>query len=99
MNDLTETMTEYGTLFETYIVMEIVAYMDYSGIHNTELTYYRTSDGKKKIDFIIRDKVAIEVKSVKSVTDKHLDNLKELKEEGIFSRYIVVSREESPTHA
>lgn len=37
----TETMAEYGTLFETYIAREIAAYIDYSGMHNTELTYYR----------------------------------------------------------
>ena len=92
----TETMTEYGTLFETYIAMELIAYIDYAGTHNTDLTYYRTSDGKREVDFIIGDKIAIEVKSTKSVTDRHLANLRELKEEGIFSKYIVVSREESP---
>ena len=92
----TETMTEYGTLFETYIAMEISAYIDYSGLHNIELTYYRTSDGKREVDFIIGDEAAIEVKSAKTVTDKHLANLRELKEEEIFSSYIVVSREESP---
>lgn len=92
----TETMSEYGILFETYIAMELVAYIDYSGLHNTELTYYRTSDGKREVDFIIGDEVAIEVKSIKIVTDKHLANLRALKEEGIFSSYIVVSREESP---
>lgn len=91
----TETMTEYGTLFGTYIAMELIAYIDYAGIHNTDLTYYRTSDGKREVDFIIGDKIAIEVKSTKSVTDRHLANLRELKEEGIFSKYIVVSREES----
>lgn len=31
----TETMTEYGTLFETYIEMELAAYIDYSGLHDT----------------------------------------------------------------
>ncbi len=92
----TETMTEYGTFFETYIAMELVAYIDYTGLHDTDLTYYRTSDGKREVDFIIGDEVAIEVKSSKAVSDKHLENLRELKEEGIFSSYIVVSREESP---
>ena len=89
-------MTEYGNLFETYIAMELVAYIDYSGLHNTDLTYYRTSDGKREVDFIIGDEIAVEVKSAKSITDRHLANLREFKEEGIFSKYIVVSREESP---
>lgn len=95
MNVPTDTMTEYGTLFETYIAMELIAYIDHSGLRNTELTYYRTSDGKREVDFIIGDEVAIEVKSFKFITDKHLANLRELKSEGIFSSYIVVSREES----
>ena len=92
----TDTMTEYGTLFETYIAMELIAYIDYSGLRNKEITYYRTSDGKREVDFIIGDDIAIEVKSSKNVQDKHLINLRELKEEAIFSKYIVVSREESP---
>lgn len=56
----------------------------------------RSSDGKREVDFLIGDDVAIEVKSTKTVTDKHLTSLRELKEEGIFSSYIVISREESP---
>lgn len=96
MNVPTETMTEYGTLFETYISMELTAYLDYSGSHNTELTYYRTSDGKREVDFIIGDEVAIEVKATRNVTAKDLANIRELKEEGIFLSYIVVCREESP---
>ena len=96
MNVPTETMAEYGTLFETFIAMELAAYIDYSGLHDTELTYYRTSDGKREVDFILGDEAAIEVKSAKTVTDRHLANLRELKKEGIFSKYIVVSREESP---
>lgn len=91
----TETMAEFGVLFETYIVMELTAYIDYCRHSDTEITYYRTSDGKREVDFILGDEVAIEVKSTKSITDKHLANLRELREEGIFSSYIVVSREES----
>ena len=92
----TETMTEFGVLFETYIMMEITTYIDYSGLSRTELTYYRLGSGKREVDFIIGDDVAIEVKSAKTITDKHLVSLRELKEEGIFSSYIVVSREEIP---
>lgn len=92
----TETMTEFGVLFETYIMMEITTYIDYSGLSRTELTYYRLGSGKREVDFIIGDDVAIEVKSAKTIQDKHLVSLRELKEEGIFSSYIVVSREEIP---
>ena len=96
MNIPSETMSEYGTLFKTYIAMELIAYIDYSGIRNKEITYYRTSDGKREVDFIIGDEVAIETKATKSVTEKDISNLRELKTEGIFSSYIVVCREESP---
>ena len=80
----TETMTEFGVLFETYIMMEITAYIDYSGLSRTELTYYRLGSGKREVDFIIGDNVAIEVKSAKTIQDKHLVSLRELKEEGII---------------
>lgn len=80
----TETMTEFGVLFETYIMMEITAYIDYSGLSRTELTYYRLGSGKREVDFIIGDDVAIEVKSAKTIQDKHLVSLRELKEEGII---------------
>lgn len=96
MNVPTETMSEYGTLFETYIAMELRAYIDYSNLYNTELTYYRTSDGKREVDFIVGDDIAIEVKTTKSVTDRDLANLRELKEENIFSSFIVVCREDNP---
>lgn len=96
MNVPTETMSEYGTLFETYIAMELRAYIDYSNLYNTELTYYRTSDGKREVDFIVGDDIAIEVKTTKSVTDRDIANLRELKEENIFSAFIVVCREENP---
>lgn len=96
MNVPTDTMSEFGTLLETYIAMELISYVDYMGIRNKEITYYRSSDGKREVDFLIGDDVAIEVKSTKTVTDKHLTSLRELKEEGIFSSYIVISREESP---
>ena len=96
MSLTTETMTEFGVLFETYIMMEITAYLDHFGLSRTELTYYRSSDGRREVDFIIGDDVAIDVKSAKAITDKHLVSLRELKEEGLFSRYIVVSREETP---
>ena len=58
--------------------------------------YYRSSNGKRKVDFTIEDDVAIELKSAKTVTDKHLISLRELKEEGIFLSYIIISREEGP---
>jgi predicted AAA+ superfamily ATPase len=43
------------------------------------------------VDLLIGKKVAIEIKSTSSVTERTLKGLKALKEEGIFTRYIVVS--------
>ena len=45
----TKTMTEYGTFFETYIAMELVAYIDYTGLHDTDLTYYRPTMANVKL--------------------------------------------------
>ena len=47
-----------------------------------------------EVDFVIGDDVAIETKTTKLVNEnKDLRGLRALKEEGIFKKYIVVSRD------
>ncbi len=46
------------------------------------------------MDFVIGDEVAVETKTMKRVNEKKdLRGLRALKEEGIFKKYIVVSRD------
>jgi predicted AAA+ superfamily ATPase len=54
------------------------------------MTYWR-SLSQFEVDLLVGDKLAIEVKATSLVQDKHLRGLRALKQETIFSRYIVVS--------
>lgn len=87
----TETMSEYGKLFENYIFGEIRAYLDYNALDD-ELNFWRTREGYE-VDFVIPGKVAIETKTTKNVTKRDLRGLRAFKEEGAVKDYIVVSRE------
>ena len=93
LNDIVDTQTEYGKLFETYIAEELTAYLDYNR-RKERLTYWRTRQSSFEVDFVIGDEVAIETKTTKLVNEsKDLRGLRALKEEGIFKKYIVVSRD------
>ena len=57
-----------------------------------ELCYWRTTS-QLEVDFIVGDRLAIEVKASSLVQDKHLKGLRALKEEKIktMKQFIVVS--------
>lgn len=60
-------------------------------------TYIRwRSTAGHEVDFILDDRVAIEVKSSKRVTDRHLRGLRALAEEGLMHRLLLVSRDPTP---
>jgi predicted AAA+ superfamily ATPase len=86
--------TEFGSFFEHYIFMELIAYLDYKQI-KMPLTYWRTISGFE-VDFVLGDKIAIEAKSTKKSDHRDYKGLKALMEEGIFQRYILVCNEERP---
>lgn len=89
-----EGTAEFGRYFENYIAMEIRSWLDYSG--NVEgLSYWHAQSGQE-VDFIINDKVAVEVKATKRVSTRDLKGLKSLMEEGLMEKYILVCREEYP---
>ncbi len=79
----------FGRLFEHFIALELRAFLSYNRIQ-MPLQYWR-STSHFEVDFIIGNKVAIEVKGTDLVTDKHLKGLRALKEEGFIEEYIVVS--------
>lgn len=93
LGDLVDTQTEYGKLFEAYIAEELSAYLDYNK-RKEKLSYWRTRQSSFEVDFVIGDDVAIKTKTTKLVNEsKDLRGLRALKEEGIFKKYIVVSRD------
>ena len=86
-----ETMTEYGKMFENYIFMELKAYIDYN-MTDDELYFWRTREGYE-VDFVIENKVAIEVKTSKNITNKELKGLRAFRDENAVKDYIIVCRE------
>ena len=93
LESLIDTDTAYGKLFETYIAQELCAYLDYNN-SKEKLFYWRTQKSSFEVDFVIGDDIAIETKTTKLVNEKHdLKGLRALKEENIFRKYIVVSRD------
>lgn len=94
LTEVSDTHSEYCKLFESYIAQEISAYLDY-GRKRERLSYWRTRQSSFEVDFTIGDQVAVETKTTKLVNEKKdLRGLRALKEEGIFKKYIVVSRDE-----
>ena len=85
---------DFGEFFEHYIFMELRAWIDYRK-PSTALSYWRSQSGFE-VDFILGNKIAIEVKAAALIYDKLLKGIMALKEEGLMSKYIVVSREPRP---
>jgi len=81
--------TAFGKAFEHFIITEVRAYLSYSR-SNQELTYWRSTSGME-VDFVIGDVLAVEVKSTKLVTNRHLKGLRALSEEQLVKKSCVVS--------
>jgi predicted AAA+ superfamily ATPase len=83
---------EYGKAFEHFIILELVAYLEYTN-SRAELTYWRTSSGLE-VDAVLGDaNVAIEIKSAREIQNHHLKGLKAFGEEYPGARKILVSNE------
>ena len=90
-----EGTAEFGRYFENYIAMEIRSWLDYSGSDKEGLSYWHAQNGQE-VDFIIREKVAVEVKAAKRISPRDLKGLRALMEEGLMEKYILVCREDHP---
>ena len=89
-----ETSADFGEFFEHFIFLELRAWIDYRSPRST-LRYWRSKSGFE-VDFLIDDRIAIEVKASRNVHDKHTKGLRALAEEGGIERSIVVCREDRP---
>ncbi len=81
----------YGNSFEQFIGMELRAYLDYRRIKEP-LSFWRTTHDFE-VDYLVGDRVAIEVKATKKVTGRDLKGLLALQEEGIFKNFYLVSHD------
>lgn len=81
----------YGQAFEHFIALELRAYISYRRLH-LPLHYWCSKHGHE-VDFIVGDKLAIEVKATNKVQEKHSKNLKILTDEKLCDRYILISKD------
>ena len=84
---------EYSDAFEAYVHHELRTYCDYRG--TVSLHYWRSTSGFE-VDFILGDRVGVEVKAKPIVSDQDLRGLKALKEEVRLRHAVVVCMEQSP---
>jgi len=84
---------EFGAAFEHFIILEVRAFISYFR-KKIKMNYWR-STSKFEVDLLLDDKIAIEIKATSLVSDKHFKGIRALMEEEIFSRYIVISNDES----
>lgn len=84
---------EFGSSFEHYILMELMAYQAYKD-PELPLHFWRTSTGLE-VDFILGDmEIAIEVKSSKRINTTHAKGLRALRESHSLKRAILISFED-----
>ena len=81
----------YGRCFETFIAMEIKAYLSYARKH-LPLCFWRSTE-KDEVDFIIGDSTAVEVKAAARVNERHLKGLRLLVEEKKMRNFFYVSHD------
>lgn len=81
---------EFGDAFEAYMHHELCAFLDYTGKEG--LAYWRsTSDFE--VDFVVMDRLAVEVKAKENISNQDLKGLRALQEEKLLKHYVVVSLE------
>jgi uncharacterized protein len=81
----------YGKSFEQFIGGEIRAWLSYQRVKQP-LTYWRSTHGDE-VDFLIGNKLAIEVKASARVSARDFKGLNRLAEEGVFEKYLLVSHD------
>lgn len=86
---ITQKTKEYGALFEHFIFLEIKAYIDYFSV-DSKMSFWRI-DEENEVDFIINEKVAIEVKATEMVQGKHLKGLLKFSENEKVDKQIIIS--------
>lgn len=81
----------YGKAFEHFIASELRAFISYRRTKE-ELTFWRSKHGAE-VDFIVGDRLAIEVKATRRAHSLDARGLRALKDEGLGFSYYVVSQD------
>jgi uncharacterized protein len=81
----------YGRALEHLIFLELRSFLDYQRLDH-DLTYWR-SRSQFEVDFVVGDKIALEVKSKSRVSPRDYKGLAALSEEVRLKRKVVICRE------
>jgi uncharacterized protein len=83
-----------GWQLEQFIGQELLAYRDYS-TKQLKVYFWRSVD-KHEVDYVLNDRVAIEVKHTNQVTERDLKGLKAISDNHKWERKIVISQDPEP---
>ena len=86
--------TEFGEALETYMAHELKSYVDC--YFPTESLNYWRSTSQFEVDFILMDRLAIEIKATKKIVASDLKGLKALRDEDAMDAYVMVSLDPAP---
>lgn len=81
----------YGKSFEQFIGMEMRAYLSYNRT-KLPLSYWRSTHGHE-VDFLVGEKIAVEVKATRRLVPTDSKGLKALAEEKVFADFFLVSQD------
>jgi uncharacterized protein len=84
----------FGKAFEHFIYQELTAWSDYRQA-GVELAYWRTASGFE-VDFVLNDRVALEVKASSNIQSHHLKGLRAIHDDFPALNRIMVSLDERP---
>ncbi len=93
LKTLEENTPQWGDALESYIFHELRTYCDYVGVE--DLHFWRSQSGFE-VDFILDNRIAIEVKSSRRIGKEDLKGIKALSEEVSLDRKLVVCMESDP---
>lgn len=93
-NRVSPRTSEYGFAFETWILHELRAWIDYNE-RDVELSFWNSQSGFE-VDFLIADHTAIEVKAKRTVGDNDLRSLRALRDEKKCRNFVCVCMESRP---
>ena len=86
---------EYGEALEHRVFHELTAYLDYRR-SDEALTYWRPQKQEAEVDFVVGDRIAIEVKGTSRVGHSDTRGIKLLSEEVTLKKKVIVCSESSP---
>lgn len=85
-----------GWQLEQFIGQELLAYRDYS-TRQVKVNFWRSVD-RHEVDYVLNDRVAIEVKHTNQVTERDLKGLKAISDNHKWKRKIVISQDTEPRY-